>query len=74
MARNVEKNVNEAKAYLSKHLKRDLKEGEIEQLRDIFLEDINQKGFWQGFFDLVCNAWLFGFSAGRKAGIDDSKR
>lgn len=74
MARNLEKNIKEADTYLSKHLKRDLKVSEIEQLKEMFMTGINKKGFYQGLFDLICNAWLFGFSAGRKAGMNDSKR
>ena len=74
MARNLEKNIKEADNYLSKHLKRDLKVSEIEQFNEMFMTGIKEKGFYQGLYDLICNAWLFGFSAGRKAGINDSKR
>lgn len=74
MARNVEKNVNEAKAYISKHLKRDLRSEEITQLKEMFMTGIKKWGFWQGLFDLICDTWLFGFECGRKAGMNDSKR
>lgn len=74
MARNLEKNIKDADTYLSKHLKRDLKVSEIKQFNEMFMTGIKEKGFYQGLYDLICNAWLFGFSAGRKAGINDSKR
>lgn len=74
MARNIQKNIAQAEAFLSKHHGRDLKVGEIHQFEEMFAQEIKIKGFWQGFYDLICNAFLFGFEVGRRAGKDDSKR
>lgn len=74
MERNIIKHVEQARAFLHTHLQRDLKSNEICQLEELFWHESKNGGFYHGLFELICNAWLFGFEAGRRAGKDDSKR
>ena len=74
MARNIKKHVSNARVYIRTHLKRDLTTIEIQQLEELFLHESKNGGFYHGLFELITNTWLFGFSAGRKAGMNDSKR
>lgn len=66
--RNVLKNIDEANKEVKKHNRRNLKVGEIQYFYECFRKDINNTNFYNGIINLIVNAWLFGYSVGKRAG------
>ena len=68
MKRSITKSTEQAKDYLKKHRRTDLKLGEIQLLSELFREEINKTNFYQGLYELICKTWLFGFGVGLRQG------